>query len=253
MIVQIDGETARRLLNGRGDPFSLKIESNLLSYEGCGFFSVYAGEGVVIGRYYGDLVVRTEGELSEESGEELALFLRAAGFNRALCSEETGRLLIRSGFKGGEPDILYRFSAEKVPDGDDVPDFSELRRNPPYSEVFSILRDGFPGIEHDDWYTDMNHRVRHGTANIYIYGGSTATVNAENERAAFVSLLATKNEAKGRGDAKKLLRALGLHYGVLGKEMLILCRRELMPFYEKTGFCESGRTITLDNNCTALT
>lgn len=245
MIAQIDGETARRLLKGRTDPFSLKIISNLLSYEGCDFFSVYAGEGIVIGRYYNDLVIRTEKGLSNEAGEELALFLRTAGFNRGLCSEETGRLLIKAGFRGDAPDVLYRFSADKVPNGELVPDFSELRENPPYDEVFSILKDGFPGIKHDDWYVDMNHRVRHGTAKIYIYGGSTAAVNAETEEAAFVALLATKNETKGRGDAKKLLRSLGLHYGSLGKEMFILCRPELMPFYEKTGFCEAGRTMTV--------
>lgn len=245
MIAQIDGEAARRLLKGRNDPFSLKITGNLLSYEGYDFCSVYQGEGTLIGRYYDDLVIRTDKELSAEAFEELTLFLKASGFSRGICGEKTSRLLTEAGFKSDPPDILYGFSAEKVPSEDYVPDFSELRENPPYDEVFDMLKDGFSGIDHDSWYTDINHRVRHGTAKVYIYGGSTATVNSETETAAFVTLLATKNEFKGRGDAKKLLRSLGLHFSRLKKEMFILCLRELMPFYEKTGFCEAGRTVTI--------
>lgn len=245
MIAQIDGETARRLLKGRNDPFSLKITGNLLSYEGYDFCSVYCGEGTLIGRYYDDLVIRTDKELSAEAFEELTLFLKASGFSRAICGEQTGRLLTEAGFKSDPPDVLYGFSADRVPEREPVPDFSEVRENPPYDEVFSILKDGFADIDHDNWYTDINHRVRHGTAKVYIYGGSTATVNSETETAAFVTLLATKNEFKGRGDAKKLLRSLGLYFSKLKKEMFILCRRELMPFYEKTGFCEVGRTITV--------
>lgn len=247
MIAQIDGETARRLLKGRNDPFSLKITGNLLSYEGYDFCSVYCGEGVLIGRYYDDIVIRTDKELSAEAFEELTLFLKASGFSRAICGEKTGKLLTEAGFKSDPPNILYGFSADRVPEREPVPDFSELRENPPYDEVFSILKDGFKGIDHDNWYTDMNHRVRHGTAKIYIYGGSTATVNSETETAAFVTLLATKNEFKGRGDAKKLLRSLGFYYSRLGKKMFILCRSELMPFYEKAGFCEAGRTVTVYN------
>lgn len=245
MIAQIDGETARGLLKGRSDPFSLKIAANLLSYEGYGFFSVYRGEGTLIGRYYDDLVIRTDKELSADAFEELVLFLKASGFFRAICGEKTGGLLAEAGFKSDPPDILYGFSADRVPQGEHVPDFSELRENPPYDEVFDILKDGFTGIDHDSWYTDINHRVRHGTAKVYIYGGATATVNSETETAAFITLLASKKEFRGGGDAKKLLRSLGLYYGGLKKEMFILCRPELAPFYEKTGFCRVGRTVTI--------
>lgn len=245
MIVQIDGEAARKLLNGRSDPFSLKITGNLLSYEGYDFCSVYCGEGVLIGRYYGDLVIRTDKELSKEAFEELVLFLKVSGFSRGICGEKTGKRLVEAGFKSDPPDILYCFSADRVPEGEPVPDYSELRENPPYDEVFGILKDGFPGIDHDSWYTDINHRVRHCTAKVYIYEGSTAAVNSENGTAAFVTMLATKNEFKGQGSAKKLLRSLGFHYSRLGKKMFILCRSELMPFYEKAGFCEAGRTITI--------
>ena len=245
MIAQIDGETARRLLKGRSDPFSLKITGNLLSYEGYDFCSVYGGEGVLIGKYYNDLVIRTDKELSEEAFEELTLFLNTLSFSRGICGEQTGRRLARSGFKSDPPDILYGFSADRVPKEETVPAISELREDPPYDEVFDILKDGFEGIDHDSWYTDINHRVRHGTAKVYIYGGATATVNSENETAAFVTLLATKNEYRGKGDAKKLLRSLGLYYSRINKEMFILCRQALKPFYEKTGFREAGRTVTI--------
>lgn len=247
MIAQIDGETARRLLKGRCDPFSLKITGNLLSYEGYDFCSVYRGEGTLIGRYYDDLVIRTDKELSQEAFEELALFLKASGFSRAICGEKTGKRLAECGFKSEPPDCLYEFSANKVPDRESVPDFSELRENPPYDEVFDILKDGFPSINHDSWYTDINHRVRHGTASVYIYGGSTASVNSQNEAAALVTMLATKKEFRGQGDAKKLLRSLGFHFFGLEKKMYILCRAELMPFYECVGFNRVGSTVTFYN------
>lgn len=247
MIAQIDGETARRLLKGRSDPFSLKINGNLLSYEGYDFCSVYRGEGTLIGRYYGDLVIRTEGELSQEAFEELALFLKTSGFGSAICGEKTGRRLSEYGFKCDPPDFLYEFSADKVKERKSVPVFSELRENPPYDEVFNILKDGFPNIDHDGWYTDMNHRVRHGTARVYIYGGATATVNSENETAALVTLLSVKKELRGHGDAKKLLRSLGFHFDGIEKKMYVLCRAELMPFYERVGFNRVGSTVTFYN------
>lgn len=247
MIVKIDGEAARPLLKGRNDPFSIKIDSLLSSYEGYDFFEVYSGEGVLIGRYYGELVIRAEKNLSEEAADELSLFLGALGFSRGICSEETGMLLKDKGFEIGDPDLLYCFAPDKSFDRRLVPEFSQLRENPPYDEVFAILKDGFPDIDYTGWYVDMNHRVRHGTAKMYIYEGATATVNGETESAALLTMLSTKSEARGKGSAAKLLRSLGLHYLDMKKILMIICRKELSGFYQRAGFKEIGRTITIGN------
>ena len=95
MITRVDQKTAERLLAGAKDIFSLKIASNIKAYGGYDFFTVYGGKGILIGRYYDDLVIRTKGVISEDTMEELSLFLKVCGFKSALTGIETGKRLRR--------------------------------------------------------------------------------------------------------------------------------------------------------------
>lgn len=245
MITQVDAKTAERLLSGANDIFSLKIAANLKAYNGYDFCSFYGGRGILIGRYYNDLVVRTKGVISEEEIEELSLFLKVCGFGAALCGVETGKRLEARGWNNTQKSVIFKFASQLIPENEEYPVYEELGFNPPLDDVFPIVKDGFPELIYDSWYTDINHRIRHGVANVYTYGGASATVLADFNSTVFIGLVATKNEARGKGEAKNLLRALGSYFEKQGKEACILCKEELIPFYRKAGFYEGGRALTL--------
>lgn len=245
MITQIDEKTAQRLLADANDIFSVKIASNLKAYNGYDFFSVYAGKGILIGKYYSDLVIRTKGVISEDNVEELSLFLKVCGFGSALMGIETGKRLMAAGWKNARESLIYKFSSQLLPEGEAIPEMEEINAAPKLDEVFPIVKDGFPEIKYEDWYTDISHKVRHGIAKVYVYGGASASVMADINGTVFISLVSTKKEARGKGEAKKLLRRLGLYFEEHGKEIIILCREELSPFYRKAGFYEAGKAITV--------
>lgn len=245
MITQIDAKTAIRLLGKEKDVLSLKIGGNLKAYQGYDFCSFYAGRNVFIGKYYDDLVIRTKGGLSDEEIEELSLFLKVCGFKQAICSLETGKRLELMGRKNCFESILFKFSSNLIPENEEYPEFSVLEENPPLDGVFEILKEGFPDINYEQWYTDINHKIRHEVSRVYVYGGATATVMADINDGVFIALLASKKEARGTGAAKKLLRSLGAHFERQGKEVSVLCREELIPFYRKAGFYECGKTVTI--------
>ncbi|MCM1297960.1 MAG: GNAT family N-acetyltransferase [Firmicutes bacterium] len=247
MITQIDSKTLHRLLNEARDIFSLKLAALAKAYEGYEFCKFYGAKDILIGKYYEELIIRAKGGISDEAAEELSLFLKVCGFKNALCSLETGKRLEALGWSNTSESEIFRFSSYLIPENEPVPLFSELMENPPLDEVFPIIKDGFPDVNYDDWYTDLNHRIRHDCAKVYLYGGATAAVMADINGGAFISLVAAKKEERGKGEAKSLLRCLGLHFEKQGKEASVLCRQELSPFYKKAGFYEVGRTVTVFN------
>ena len=245
MITRIDRKTAERLLKDANDVFALKIMSNLQAYDGYDFHCLYGGQGVLIGRYYNDLVIRTKGVISEETAEELSLFLKVCGFKSALCGMEIGMRLAGLGWDKTEESVLLKFASALIPEGEAIVPFEDIAVNPPLDEVFPVIRDGFPDVEHDGWYTDMSHKVRHGIANVYLYNEATVTAAAERNGTVYLTLLASSRAVRGSGAAKNMLRSLGTHFEKAGKEACILCREELVPFYNKAGFYVSAKAMTV--------
>ena len=248
MITQIDRKTAERLLKDAGDVFALKIASNMQAYDGYDFHSLYAGQGVLIGRYYNDLVIRTKGVISDETAEELSLFLKVCGFRSALCGMEIGVRLANLGWNNTEENVILKFAASMIPDDEQIIPFEDIAVNPALEDVFPIIKDGFPEVEHDGWYTDINHKVRHGIADVYLYNGATVTAAADMNGAVYLTLLASAKASRGTGAAKNMLRSLGCHFEAAGKEACILCREELVPFYNKAGFYVTAKAVTIGVN-----
>ena len=245
MITRIDRKTAERLLKDANDVFALKIASNLQAYDGYDFHTVYGGQGVLIGRYYNDLVIRTKGVISEETAEELSLFLRVCGFKSALCGMEIGMRLANLGWDKTEESVLLKFAGSLIPDDEQIIPFEDIAVNPALDQVFPIIKDGFPEVEHDGWYTDMSHKIRHGIAKVYLYNGATVTAAADMNGAVYLTLLASAKAARGTGAAKNMLRSLGMQLEKQGKEACILCREELIPFYNKAGFYVTSKAVTV--------
>lgn len=247
MITKIDTKTAERLLSNAKDIFSVKIYTNLKAYSECDFFSVYAGQGVLIGRYYNDLIVRTKGVISDDTIEELSLFLKVCGFETAMCGIETGKRLSATGWSKTEECLVCKFSSALAPADGIIPEMEEIEVNPRLDDVFEIIKDGFPEMVFDEWYTDMNHKIRHSTATVYRYKGATASVLADINGTVYVSFVCSKKEERGQGYVKGLIRRLGIHYENQGKELCLICHKELSNFYAKMGFYEGGKVMFVYN------
>lgn len=253
MITKIDPKTAYRLLKDRNDVFTLKIYADLKSYENYDFFKVYAGKGVLIGQYYDSLTIRAKGLISDDEYEELSLFLKVCGCSAAQCALETGtRLLLPAGART-EENMLFKFSGALIPDEElnEIPDLEKIKVDPPLDEVYEIMRYAFPKLDSEqgksEWYTDMSHRIRHGTAKIYLYEGATVTKFAEYNNAALLTHVASGESARGKGSAKKLLRTVGKELEKRGVEPMIICKKELAGFYKKAGFYEQAKVMTIYN------
>ena len=153
--------------------------------------------------------------------------------------------LVNSGWDNVEESVLLKFASAFIPEGETLVPFEDIVVDPPLDEVFPIIKDGFPDVEHDGWYTDINHKIRHGIADVYLYNGATVTAAADMNGAVYLTLLASAKAARGTGAAKNMLRALGTHLEKQGKEACILCREELVPFYNKAGFYVTAKAVTV--------
>ena len=97
----------------------------------------------------------------------------------------------------------------------------------------------------ESYFLDMSHRIRHGTARVYVVTNkfgeavSTASVLASSKTAAVVGCVATDYDNRNRGYASALIAY------VTGKELsqnrtVFLHREKQISVYEKIGFKTIG-------------
>lgn len=162
---------------------------------------------------------------------ELAEFLSMNGFSELFCCEAAGKRLseyLDADFRYVK---LCRFEG-----GHSTCDFTE---NPPLSEVYEILREGFD-IQFEPWYLDMSHRIRHGISRCFtLNGASTVTVQHELNGEALLSQTATKSSARGQGSGSALVRAVASLLSP--SEVYVICEDSLLDFYRAAGFAQAGK------------
>ena len=245
MITKIDGETLEQLISGsRHDIFSLKILSLFRAYgaeyDFCNFF---AQKNILLAKFYGDFIIAANGEANDEDIEEVAGFMSVSGFGSVLCGtvigEKLGLLLHRTPLEG----VIMEYAGGDTAFSEKP---SELDTSPSLERVYEILKTGFPELSHDEWYVDTSHRVRHGISRVLTWKNAvTATVSFELYGVALLSLLASDRKNHIKGAAAELLRTLGAFYREKGIKTQIICRRELIPFYEKANFQLVGTACTI--------
>ena len=109
----------------------------------------------------------------------------------------------------------------------------------PLSKVWNVLLSGFPELEdaYELWYADASHRIRHGTERIYSLGGvSVAAVKYTEDGVAFVGDVSTLSSERGKGNARKLLYAVGKKLSQEGLKPVISALNHRVGFYDEIGF-----------------
>ncbi len=104
-------------------------------------------------------------------------------------------------------------------------------------ECYKILSESFENMgDFESWYVDINHRIRHKVANLYLFDSTTATQQFNINGFVFLSHIATAEAARGRGTARKLLYFLAQKYKSEGCEAYLWALDHRKTFYESIGF-----------------
>lgn len=201
-----------------------------LDYEFCRFYT--QGEALLISQLGRDFIIKIYSD-SNFNAEELAEFLKLNRASGVFLSPEVLKKL--EPFISGEYlyNNLMEYAAEHK-----TAETGLLNGKPKLDDVFDIIKNEF-NVTYGLWLTDASHRERHGISAFYLYGkASTATVLYDDGGVAFITQVATKKEARGKGLATAMLREIAESYK--DKRMLLVCREKMLAFYENAGFKKIG-------------
>ena len=162
---------------------------------------------------------------------EAAAVSRTAAFFSAPCRVERNRLL----------------RCECAPPGS----AAAIDRRPDLREVYRVITAQFPlpgGFA--PWYTDLNHRIRHGCARAYLLREagrpvSACLISAESPLAGLISAVTTLPDCRGRGYASSLLAAACADLLADGRRPVLECREAMIPFYSRLGFADTAAVAEL--------
>lgn len=156
---------------------------------------------------------------------ELADFFRMSGVSEVFCSAYSADELCRQ-FPFNRKDInCMRFMG--------TPQKTEIDYSPSLQECYDILSTSF-SLDHDSWYLDMSHRIRHGVTRLSKRGHSCLCIQHTINGEALLSQIATIPEYRNRGEATALI--LGVCDELREYDIFVICEDELVPFYQKLGF-----------------
>ncbi|MBQ8945084.1 MAG: GNAT family N-acetyltransferase [Clostridia bacterium] len=192
-------------------------------------------------------VCRIDGNLTIECGEntdydELKQFLNYISFRTVLLDE---RCCEKLGKKPDLSSVTVKYNgvvgAEK-PVSDDN-----------YKGVYSLLLScGFELGLYGDYLADFVSRVNSGCAQLttaYENGAVVASASALfiGSNAVLLGAVAAAKENRGKGYASRLVSSLASFYAK-EKNVYLFCREDsLLNFYNKCGFCATGRWAQINN------
>lgn len=105
------------------------------------------------------------------------------------------------------------------------------------AECHKILAESFENMgSYEDWYVDINHRIRHKVANLYLFDSTTATQQFNINGFVFLSHIATAEAARGKGIARRLLYYLAEKYEKEHCKAYLWALDHRKSFYESIGF-----------------
>lgn len=88
----------------------------------------------------------------------------------------------------------------------------------------------------DDWYVDINHRVRHNAARLVLANHTAAVILCDGKNA-YLNGIAVEKAERGCGNATRTLSSISGNDG----KLFVLCRESERGFYEKCGFVFYGK------------
>lgn len=125
---------------------------------------------------------------------------------------------------------------------------NEVEFNPKLSDVYDILKEGFPNItDYPLWLTDTSHRCRHGVSHVMTYKNSTTvTIVFDQENCVMIGQVATRAANRGSGYARDFLKWLAAWLGGMGKESVLYALDIRRSFYQQIGFEEIETEYVLE-------
>lgn len=198
-------------------------------YDFCKFYS--CGDGVVH-IYNSSMVI--DGKCDTSELEMFIKMLKPATIE--MSSEPT--LQIGGGYKQRHRTLFRLKSCSCVMDN------SCVKVNTCAADCHKILAESFENMgSYEDWYVDINHRIRHNVANLYLFDSTTATQQFNINGFVFLSHIATAEEARGKGAARKLLYYLAEKYEIENCKAYLWALDHRKSFYESIGFVPVAEDI----------
>lgn len=194
-------------------------------------FDFFNKPTALIVKFYGSLTVSA---LDNCNTDEISQFVNMLPINEILC----GRSLCNS--------VPHLSSAECFAMTVETDSYSsastefinhcgydELKR---IYEMFSSDDEDISVGEFQHWYTDVNHRLRHGAAYVASepYGGCVCITNGEE---IIINGIIVQKNHRRMGYGRKIIDCI---YGLPENRIWALCTEKNIPFYIKCGFRKSG-------------
>lgn len=184
-----------------------------------------------ITRFYGAVTV-CAGEGADR--DEIEEFLAVLGVSDFTANFEKGRKNVMKLERGGDCKALPVTNCNCI----------ENSNYKAFYDIISECHDDYDAARFEDWYVDMSHRVRHGTADIFLLAcadaeGTNSFVSAAaalsvTPHCVFLSAISTLPQYRGRHFAHTLIRSVCGKYA--DRTVYLLCDDDKVPFYEKAGF-----------------
>lgn len=249
MIQLVTPELGESFLHTCGhDPAGLRAQGLFLSYglkyPFCEYWIQSDARGACAG------ITRLDGSVTvcgtPSDGDELSAFLQAVGYSDIFAMGEAGALLHAPIHSTG---VTMRLSHSLFGK-------AELNFHPRLEDVYTVLAGAGEGIalgEHDAWYADASHRIRHGTAKAVTleHEGKTAAcamVLAQDDAAALLGGVAVLPEYRRKGLGHKTVAGLCTALQKEHKKVVLCCNSGIAGFYEKLGFTVDGEWVLLSAN-----
>ncbi len=223
MIKQIFDNISERLTETY---YGKKIMASYLAYgteyDFCKFYS--CGDGI-IHIYYSSMII--DGNVNVE---ELEMFV---GMTNPISIEVSKNITLHNPYMYKiKHRTLFRLKAYYT----DVA-FEDVKVNCCTNECYAILKESFDNMgDFDVWYVDINHRIRHQVANLFLFDSTTVTQHFNINGYTFLSHIATAVAARGKKTARRLLYCLAKKYESEGCKVHLWALDHRKSFYESIGF-----------------
>ena len=248
IISALEGDNFIEIINGisKTDPFACRIISLYNSYSPDLVFVDYWLLQSDDGEYTGAIARNGSNFilfLTEHSDiDEVSSFMRVAGASAVIC--DGSYLLELNGCKSLKGVVLMRNSAFDDDDGELA--FYEPDIKAVYDMIVKSADENFTPPPFDDFYVDVNHKLRHNTARLVgieedgVCAASAMTV-AESETGAVIGAVSCDPDYRRRGYGSALIKYL-TNLLVAENKAVYLHRAQNanVDFYKNLGFEEYG-------------
>lgn len=239
-------ENASELLFLPADPYSARITALIKTYGTAydfAMFWVQKIDGLPVAA-----ISRTDGNMTlccceNADYEELLCFINAVGYSSLTCDEKAMKMLGITPSKTSFT-VKYNGGAKAEKEG--------ILRDCDKKEIYNLLIScGFELGDYNAFLADVCARLNKQTAS-FVSAEADGEISAcafalfEGEKSVLLGAVATKESARGKGLASKLVGVLAEEKS--DKEVYLFCRNDkLVDFYGKIGFEPVGRWAVSEN------